>query len=141
MASFHEDLGAWVAIIVGLLTIFGAIIAVAHWMRRQLRDAIYEDISQPLSHLHKCVERLGGEAASNAKEAQTAAKNAQNAVVEQTAIMRDHFDRFEDHVKEDQRSFDEARRWREIVDIWRAGVDIALRNIQQGQAPHDESPR
>lgn len=124
MAITLDALSTWVWIIAGLCAIIAALYGGIKWARRvqnhwhehrledfrlavtQIQEVLLVPITSQLSHLHDCVERVSNDAIAHAEAAtQVAAK------VEMT------FDR-----------------WRvEAMEPWMAGVDTALRNIQQGQ--------
>lgn len=147
MGALVNDIGAWVAIFVGITVIIGGLYGFGVWVRRSLRHVITEDVAPALAHLHKCMENLGKEASANAltaarqareareqaAEARSQASQARDAVLEHAAIMRTH-------IEQDEASFAAITAWRAAVDDWRAGTDIALRNIQQAQVPLVEEP-
>jgi len=130
-----NDWGVIVGFLVACCTLGVFVVRFTHKVVTLLGDAVEEKFNEKLEpvnikldHLHDCVERVGGEAAANAKEAVTAVK--------------DHASKMQEHINADAVAFEEAQHWRlTTLKEWQDSVDVSLSNIQNAQAPHDPSAR
>lgn len=113
MAALVDDIGAWVAIAVGLCVVLGSFYGATKWARKQLKDAVTDDVKPSLEHLHDCVERITAAVAVQADAAASAAADAQYAA------------------RKAQEAADEAKDAVQHITEWQAKVDIDLKNIQQ----------
>jgi len=143
LGGFIDDIGPWAQLAVALIAIITGVGLGGRWLHNQFRDSVseiveprFQAITTSLEHVHECVERMGETAVANAQaaalaagDAKTAARAAAWAATEARAAVTAHAVAMEEHIAADAESFEQQHEWQ-------SHADVALRNIQQGQAPH-----
>lgn len=149
------EVDEWFVAVVGVLVLITTAAALAHkpplrqigrfigWIFRRLigepiagylmvhtaivvRPIVQQEVEAATAPLHASVEELH----SCVDQAVTESRRAADAVEAHAVQMGDH-------VASDSREFEAQREWRDTeLRDWQAGVDLALGNIQAGQAPH-----
>lgn len=105
LAALVDDVGAWVAIGVGITVIIGGMYGVGRFVRRQLRQVVTIDIKPALDKLHGCMS--------------SSFDRVSNVI--------------NDHVEEDRTSFGEIREWRAHVDERLSDLKDGQDRLRDGQ--------
>ena len=76
LGDWVTEWAVWLGIACSVIFIIGACYGAVKWARKQLKDAILEDVTPALDHIHDCMERTGQDATVAAKVAANEATRA-----------------------------------------------------------------
>lgn len=124
ISTLADDSLPWVWLGVALCTLGGFGYGFVRWARSQFRDAAVHDVEPVIkAAIAEAIQPIRAEQQAVARDLRAHMNSEDRLRAELLGLL-------DAGKTEDRAAFDEIREWR-------AGVDLALRNIQQAQVPHD----